>query len=262
MLGYEILFYTEIDSYFKVFEYIFAFKQTILNYNRKLDEKHTEIIRCKGTLWLAGFPVSNIETSFLAKEDIEITDFIGPSIDTGFRVSKFSSKRKMCLSVETALLLCDALSDIKKNKELKKKYLKKRYIPDDFDFTIRFEGKEVLKGVLNNTPYPIFWVDMTENNKKTMNIDALEDKWLGKGVSCDYKEVVEYCKKYIEQHEKYIFPPFINSNFENKYNNKPKDFDQRKETAIKAREKDTSDEPKDEGKNQIKFDDRKIDEIL
>lgn len=80
-------------------------------------------------------------------------DFIGQSIDTGFRVSTAASSRKLMLSVELAHMLsmeCERL-DLDP------------YRIGAFpvrSFTFHYDGRNALKGVLNGTPYPLIWLDV------------------------------------------------------------------------------------------------------
>ncbi|MDB5362724.1 MAG: hypothetical protein JWO51_4021 [Rhodospirillales bacterium] len=95
-------------------------------------------LRLKATAWVAEFPTPNIEI-----EIPELTgggplvDFIGPSIDLGFRISKFSRPSTVVLSLDLVeLLLSSSKSDL-------------------VAFSIL--GREALKGVMFGRPYPIIW---------------------------------------------------------------------------------------------------------
>ncbi|WP_146093437.1 hypothetical protein [Xanthomonas pisi] len=79
-------------------------------------------------------------------------DFIGQSIDTGFRVSTQSSVRKLALSVELAHMLSMVCALIEKNK------LEIPMLADD-KFQFYFEGRQALKGVMGGIPYPLIWLD-------------------------------------------------------------------------------------------------------
>jgi hypothetical protein len=68
-------------------------------------------------------------------------DFVGPSIDTGFRVLKFASRRFFVLTVEVAHLLFKHYSDGVQT-----------------DRRAYLLGTHVLKGVWNSQPYPVFAV--------------------------------------------------------------------------------------------------------
>jgi len=60
-------------------------------------------LRLKGTAWLARFPEPNIEIEVPELGDREgatQTDFIGPDIDLGFRIAKFSAPATVCVSLD------------------------------------------------------------------------------------------------------------------------------------------------------------------
>lgn len=80
-------------------------------------------------------------------------DFIGQSMDTGFRVGTAASARKLMLSVELAHMLsmeCEKLDT-------------GPYQTGAFpvrSFTFHYDGRLSLKGVLDGTPYPLIWLDV------------------------------------------------------------------------------------------------------
>ena len=71
-------------------------------------------LRVKGTAWVAGFPVRNIELYIpknMHKNKAEpecVRDFLGPSIDLGFRLSKKASEARLILSPSLAYLIASA----------------------------------------------------------------------------------------------------------------------------------------------------------
>ena len=205
ILGDEILFYADLTNYQHIASHICAFKDSIQNYNLLLKGKKAPVPLCKGTVWTAGFPLSNIEIQIN-----NTPDFIGSSIDAGFRLTKYSSSRKLCLSIEALLMFCTTIIDERIEKT---------------EYPIRFEGKKELKGVLNNAPYPIFWLDIKK--------DDVVDKWLGKGENCEFNDIVKYCEDFINDSE-YLIQPFIVGGMD-KFNQIPDDIQNRKEKAVEAR---------------------------
>src|SRR5262249_17781901 len=97
--GDEILFLTELSSYQESIAHLSAFKNAVVEYPNRWKTKRLPLT-LKATAWLAGFPVTNTEleiatgTSGRGKS----LDFIGPSIDLGFRIAKFADERRMILS--------------------------------------------------------------------------------------------------------------------------------------------------------------------
>lgn len=138
--GDEILFQVVLKDHKHLMRHVFAFKYAICKYAEMWSKKEPDL-SLKATAWLAGFPVTNREISIDAEAGI---DFIGPSIDLGFRLSKFSTPRKFVISADLALMLLDAVHACDVHWEA---------------FHVFMHGKEVLKGVLSGAPYPIFWVD-------------------------------------------------------------------------------------------------------
>ena len=97
-------------------------------------------LRLKGTAWLAAFPSPNIEIEvpeLAQREGAMQTDFIGPDIDLGFRISKFSAPGTVCVSLDVLEAVLRA-----ENRDL-------------LDFFL--VGREELKGVLFGRPYPAIW---------------------------------------------------------------------------------------------------------
>lgn len=79
-------------------------------------------------------------------------DFIGQSIDTGFRVSAEATSRKLTLSVELAHMLSKVCVDL---------IAEPSHIPtlDYRNFNFYFDGRQPFKGVLGGIPYPVIWLD-------------------------------------------------------------------------------------------------------
>lgn len=217
--GDEILFYTEIFDYRQIAVNIMALKNAIIDYNSDLHKKNL-IIRCKGTSWLAGFPISNIEISYQNEENLKLKDFIGSSIDTGFRLAKYSSTRKLVMSVDTVFLFAHGVLDL---------YLSKESLPLPDDFILRFDGKHELKGVIGNGLYPVFWLDVQAG------MDNFEDIWLGLGASCTLYDVIKYTEEFLTNKNNSLTVPFIENDKGGKFGDVPLDFTKRKDMAIKTR---------------------------
>jgi hypothetical protein len=102
-LGDEILFYKEVHSSTDI---LLAANKATYAINKFNRERADEKMKCKGTIWGAGFPVTN--RAIYEKLDKEPPhcppkiDFVGPSIDLGFRLSKFSTQMKMVVSFRLA----------------------------------------------------------------------------------------------------------------------------------------------------------------
>lgn len=189
LLGDEIIYTLDVENTNHLPIYIQAAKQAVEKYNNNNKDKD-KLLKVKGTAWLAETPVRNaiIKTqcatnSTINNQDKEIThdhsfDVIGPSMDIGFRISKFATKRKFVVSIELAYILTSLDKDSKEKK-----------------FHFFFEGQQDVKGVLDNHKYPIIWIDVLNR------FLPIEEELLGL-----YKEPAQadklnlYCSEFIKQH--------------------------------------------------------------
>lgn len=172
-IGDEIVFCCRVQSRQHLSCVLHAFTDALDKYGRVL-ETRCEQLDVKGTAWLAAFPTPNVTVLVdqnenseydLPNEFLEVEadaephrfDFLGKNIDCGFRLSKFSSADRLTLSVELALALCEpAVAPA-----------------DPFRGSFHYQGREVLKGVLNGRPYPVVTV-YTERRQTRRDVLELE----------------------------------------------------------------------------------------
>ena len=105
----------------------------------RVDTKNSFALNIKATFWLAGFPLINMEIPKQSQSNLlggnrpynptlinqvsvvkaksEI-DFVGPSIDTGFRLAGKSDKNRIALSIDLALLLAKVFGAPCRNEEV------------------------------------------------------------------------------------------------------------------------------------------------
>ena len=132
--GDELIYVKHIVDRRELFVCITSFLAAIKKYREEL--RKTARLNVKGTCWTAGFPISNVEVIF--QRDVTksvkqyaddarvhqfylrelwhsnrdksnlVRDFIGPSIDTGFRLTSLATPRKFPISIEVAWLLATA----------------------------------------------------------------------------------------------------------------------------------------------------------
>ena len=220
-VGDEILFYVPILSYSDTVVHIKHFADALRAYNAYLigksgkaenngdDNDYKKTIRCKGTCWLAGFPLNNRIVLIPIGDSQElIIDFIGSSIDCGFRLTKFSTPRKLVVSFELIWILATAYKNSQST------------LAGWMNFW--FEGKHELKGVNNSRPYPVFWVDLEYDADSN-----IEDKWLSSGEKCRHQDIIPYCENF-EQSEPGFIKPFISQNQSGEFNDIPQSFQDRK----------------------------------
>lgn len=176
-VGDEIIFCNSIVCLEHLAVCTRAFHSALAEYGEKLQIDKDEL-DVKGCAWLASFPAPNatiISASHIstnktfghAKDELTEDeereadvkpgkyDFLGKSIDTGFRISKFSQASEMSLSIELAWLLA-VLRQL-----------------GHVDFQFSYKGRESLKGVINNIAYPIVTIE-TERAPKKKELSSLE----------------------------------------------------------------------------------------
>lgn len=174
----------------------------------------------KAAAWIAGFPIGNAEIVFrqgTAEGGDEtwdeesgshhygllerwyaderhglVMDYIGPSIDVGFRIASQATKGKLTLSPEIALML-----------SLEQAH---RGVADELGFerdllAVRYDGRRSLKGVLDDVPYPLFWLDLSPADKL-----AEAERQLGEP---DIRMIGRFCEVFFKLHESRVLRPFM-----------------------------------------------------
>ena len=125
--GDEILFYAEITQENEVPCIVTAFKKTLEDWYISKDK-----LDVKGCIWTGQVPFIDRK---IKEDDCDKFDFIGPSIDCGFRLGKYASKEEIAMSVEVA----DLVNGI-----------------ENLQTCLFYAKSENLKGVLGDKKYPIF----------------------------------------------------------------------------------------------------------
>jgi len=178
-LGDEIIFIQLIENNKKVEVYINTFIEAIKEYNNK------PVLKLKGCAWIADEQKNIVlNTIFNAnKKNIQddykkkYFDIIGYQMDIGFRISKFATLSNFIISIEIAIILL----------ENKSSWIDK--------VIMYYTEKQILKGALNNIPYPIISIGVDDD------IINMERKLLQmKTEPCCKKTLLAYCKK--------IYPEF------------------------------------------------------
>lgn len=138
-LGDEIIYEDKIGSLDDSHKLVMAFYNAIITYDKTVREREGKPgLRVKGTCWTAGFPIRNAKLKVPIKKSEYGSDYIGPDMDIGFRLSKASRPERVVVSMDLADILTRQTS------------------PDPLAFYQ--VGWEVLKGVFGDKPYPIIWV--------------------------------------------------------------------------------------------------------
>lgn len=204
--GDELLYAKVLSHHSEALATLHVFIAAVREYRRNLKAKWPRL-SLKATAWLAGFPVINSEVIVAAPgasvampggtdplfENMSLVDnwyrakkkgkqggyglldFVGPSIDIGFRLTAHSTEQRMAISVDLALLLAHAQFSL----------IKKDYSP----LKIIYSGGAVLKGVLEERPYPWFWIDAREDNE----CNELESRLF----TSEVHRIKEYCEDFL-----------------------------------------------------------------
>lgn len=217
--GDELLYVKTLSDYREALITVRAWINAI-NQHRGVMKSQFPMLDLKATAWLAGFPVNNAEVilrpsisdpgddiaegdpilsnlillrDYYDKSSQGFRDFIGPSVDTGFRVATLASARKMAITVDLALLLAHATVNQPNDEHFPFKKLQFHY-----------DGRVPLKGVFDGSDYPFFWID-------TANDDALieiEDT-ISRVEPIGANEVKEFCERFITKTGGHVIKPFI-----------------------------------------------------
>lgn len=193
-LGDELVFCVLLrhPSYAKY--YIKAFRSALIEACTKWVVEPPRLpINFKGAAWLAGFPIHNTAVPLDTKErlslDSEHFDFVGPLIDIGFRLSHMASPRKLVISADTAWLLTAANDGAG-------------------GLNFFYEGRHSLKGVLNDRPYPIFWIDCLDLEDPRNELSRTEDVLLNRKAASK-EDVEKLAKTFLQSVEPSIPFPFF-----------------------------------------------------
>jgi hypothetical protein len=168
-IGDEVLLQTPIESSADAKDVVRFLAHALVSY--KATNLSDAPLLLKGTAWIAGFPINNHRVQFEDEGGARGgEDFIGPSIDTGFRIAKTAAPSRLVVSVDLALLL----------------------LSGDDALDLYIDGAESLIGVLGGRPYPRIWYKVSGEHS------ALHDAEL-KLIKHEPRksELRTYCQEYI-----------------------------------------------------------------
>ena len=218
--GDELIYTKILTDHRQALCCIHAWMSAIKQYRKRLRDAfpHLDV---KSAAWIAGFPVQNTEVIFRSKvlnndplvsdDDLLYVnlkllhdyyssknpngltrDFIGPAIDTGFRLAALATPRKLILSVDLVYLLVGT------NRPVGFKYRK---------LAFHYDGRVPLKGVIGGAPYPVFWTDMMPDDP----LEASEDGLRG-AKPRSTEAIKEFCENFLTEYSAHICVPYIVGN--------------------------------------------------
>lgn len=158
-IGDEILFCARLHSLEHLAHCVTSFLRALEDYGAYLDSTGNQL-DVKGAGWVAAFPAPNVTVEVLGgssdwslkglfDEDFELSadqkpndfDFLGKEIDSGFRSAKNAASDRLTASIELAWLLAEAAH------------------AEIFPARFSYHGRQILKGVISDRPYPIVTID-------------------------------------------------------------------------------------------------------
>lgn len=221
-VGDELIFTKVLSDHRQAYVCISAWLETVREYRKRI-KTHSSSLDLKCAAWIAGFPINNAEVildhhssvNLPACDDGDyifgnlarlhdvftcsgsagggIRDFIGPSIDTGFRVASASSPRRFVLAADLALILahiCGNLTSVN---------------PPVPKLEFYYEGRKELKGVTNGTPYPVFWLNAADADPLMDIEDAIENRH-----PTSASDVKTFCERFLDKNkDTHVMRPFI-----------------------------------------------------
>lgn len=213
-IGDEIVFCCRLRSLDHLACCLSAFLLTLREYGEYLDQQEMRLdVKAYG--WVAAFPAPNVTVEVHGRSDPKIRefdipdetveeaadarpgdfDFLGKAIDAGFRAGKFCSADSLMLSIELAYLASMA---------------GKQGFLDQVNF--QYGGRESLKGVINDRPYPLIFVD-AERNRFRKDLRERERALTGSASAPSALKVFDFISDFMtdEKIEKPIIPLSYNS---------------------------------------------------
>lgn len=230
-IGDEVLFEKTVTDHRQICVTLWCWVSA-LNRMRSFLQEDGRRLDVKSTAWLAGFPVINKEVvlnfstqSAPSNPDSYFTDagtllnsyykdqdnsrvrvdYVGPAIDTGFRLTSFATSRRLSISVGVAYALSKTTPT--QNGPVK-------------EFRIMFSGGTQLKGVLGGLNYPVFWLDLSEEGSLARSENELA------GISKKTRADVQgYCEAFYAENSAYASVPFIDRDTEQQLRQRPTWYD-------------------------------------
>ena len=221
--GDELLYVLEITAAQDLVGCMLSWRSAVNAMRAEL--KQFPPLNLKSTAWLANFPIPNVEflphpvsasatdSAELARENliavlehyasqqqhgaaslVEPTrlDFVGPSMDNGFRLTAHASATKMIVSLGLAWLLAESTAADAKTW-------------DELD--LYYDGSFPLKGIREGSPYPIFWMNTSTGQRAKLKA---ENRIAGKP-PLTQGDLIEFCRASAEEDPQHFFKPYFDA---------------------------------------------------
>lgn len=188
-VGDEILFETELGRHEAAAYHVLSLKDALNRYAEVLAKKHRGL-GLKGTVWGAGFPVTNVDVETKTPANGVTRDFLGPSIDLGFRLMPSADRRRIPVSADIAMFLRSART--KSTRAAKR-------------LRLFLDPPQELKGIHAGSGYPMLWVDRLDGEV------TAEDTLLGRNRATDDDALHRYLEDLFQPASIGLLRPFIES---------------------------------------------------
>jgi len=207
MLGDELLFLVEPERMQDVTALIETFHAALIETNTRTRETiggglRSDRLKVKGAAWIAGFPVTNAVVCIEGNED-----YVGPSMDAGFRIGKLATSRRLAVSADLAWLLT--------------------HLESRSNLVLHFEGCAELKGVAEEVGYPAIWIETPSSAYK-----KIEDQLLGRTAQEKKPDVHRLCTAFIQEYGVPNYLPFFPGDGD--ITSPPADYDNRYGKAVEG----------------------------
>lgn len=162
--GDEVILVSELYCLQHASLHVLALADTIAHFNGTLREFNKKLSRAKktkplshfkGTAWVASFPVNNSEinlTIISKNKSVPIKDYMGQSMDIGFRLSKYATKDRLVVCANLAHIIVNSRALFKGYKYRNKTTKNLQLCTGGFVET---------KGAMNNE-HPLLWYSIDE----------------------------------------------------------------------------------------------------
>lgn len=149
-VGDEILLELEVDQPANIAWGLRSLLRALEEYERELVDQTEGQLSLKATAWLANFPVPNAEVIVPQRDpdgkEFRVRDYLGPGVDLGFRLARSADDRRIPISASLAQVLST---------------LNEPRLTGD-ELNLGYSGRESMKGIIRNKPYPVFWLDRSK----------------------------------------------------------------------------------------------------